>query len=109
MNAQSILAVLAACTVLSTGIGFALGAASQPDSATAAKGGKTNKTLKQIKRNLRALDKDVQTLGRQLGGEIDGLEAQMVSVVSSNGLLGLTTTNIEADTKEICRALNVSC
>ena len=52
MSTRSIFAVLAACVALSTGIGFAFGAASQPDSATAAK---DSKVLMKINRKLTSL------------------------------------------------------
>ena len=108
MHARTILTVLAACVVLSTGIGFAFGAASQPDSATAAKRGKI---LKQIKRDIQALGNEVDLVQSGIGttGIRDSLNDRIVRIETDTRAIESDTGRIESDTKTICRALDTLC
>ena len=114
MSKRSILAVLAACVALSTGIGFAFGAASQPDSATAAQ---DTKLLKKIKNQVTDVQNRIGTTGtsslvsrlENIGNDTARIESDTSDIESDTGRIELDTGRIEGDTGHICFTLGTVC
>jgi peptidoglycan hydrolase CwlO-like protein len=100
MRTRSVLAVLAACILLSTGIGFAFGSASQPESATAAKGKRIHK---EIKRNVTRARADIKRLDRKVDRVENG--------IGTTGTTSLADrlVKVERNTAKICREVGTFC
>jgi hypothetical protein len=100
MSPRSILAILAACIVLSTGIGFAFGSASQPGSAIAAKG---QMSLKDIERDITRSRRDI----KRVDSKVDAVQ----NGIGTNGGASLNDrlVKVQKATSKICQEVGTFC
>jgi hypothetical protein len=97
MNVRRRLLELVAVVALSTGIGFTIAQASQPDTATARKGGEVVRELKKINNELQTTNSELDSLQNQIGtSEFD------------TGSIFQTLGDISRYTEQTCRAVKDS-
>lgn len=98
MNVRSILAVLAASVALSTGIGYAFGAASEPNyaaSADATASANTSKQLKRMQQDIDAIQASTTRIGEpgnvtstSLFGVLDEVDDDLGRICTATGVTG---------------------